>query len=75
MRLKRNIKTERGKIIERAEKQLMDERMRQINNIIDIYNHLINTCMNELKVKIGKNYLINAKNLLIRIGNGGIKLY
>ena len=38
LRLKRNIKTERGrKIIERAEKQLMDERVRQINNTIDAY--------------------------------------
>ena len=54
LRLKRNIKTERGKkIIEEAEKQLMNERVRQINNTIDIYSHLIYTCMNELKGKIG----------------------
>ena len=53
LRLKRNIKTERGKkIIEKAEKQLMDERVRQINNTIDICSHLIYTCMNELKGKI-----------------------
>ena len=53
LRLKRNIKTERGKkIIEKAEKQLMDERVRQINNTIDVCNHLIYTCMNELKGKI-----------------------
>ena len=31
----------------------MDERVRQINNTIDICNHLIYTCMNELKGKIG----------------------
>ena len=53
LRLKRNIKMERGKkIIEKAEKQLMDDRVRQINNIIDICSHLIYTCMNELKGKI-----------------------
>ena len=54
LRLKRNIKTERGKkIIEKVEKQLMDERVRQINNTIDVCNHLIYTCMNEMKGKIG----------------------
>ena len=35
---KYNIKTLRGiKIIQRAEKQLMDERVRSIKNTIDIY--------------------------------------
>ena len=53
LKLKRNIKTERGKIIEKAEKQLMDERVRQINHTIDICKHLTYTCMNELKDKIG----------------------
>ena len=54
LKLKRNIKTERGqKIIEKAEKQLMDERVRQINHTIDVCTHLIYTCINELKDKIG----------------------
>ena len=44
LRLKRNFKTERGKkIIEKAEKQLMDERVRQINSTIDVCRHLIYT--------------------------------
>ena len=53
LRLKRNIPTDRGrKIIEKAEKQLLEERVRQINNTIDICSHLIHTCIEELRGKI-----------------------
>ena len=48
--MKNNIKTERGiKIIQRAEKQLMDEMVRLINDTIDICRNLIDTCISELK--------------------------
>ena len=68
LRLKRNIKTERGiKIIQKAEKQLMDERVRQINNTIDICNNLINTCMNELKVKIGQELYDKCQEFIEKI--------
>ena len=41
LRLRSNIRTERGiKIIQRAEKQLMDERVRSINTIIDVCRNL-----------------------------------
>ena len=53
LRLKRNIQTDRGKkIIEKAEKQLLKERVRQINNTIDVCSHLIHTCIEELRGKI-----------------------
>ena len=68
LRLKRNIKTERGiKIIQRAEKQLMDERVRQTNNIIDICSSLINTCMNELKVKIRQELFDKCQEFIDKI--------
>ena len=53
LRLKRNIQTERGmKIIEKAEKQLLDERVGQINNTIDVCSHVIHTCIEELRGKV-----------------------
>ena len=53
LKLKRNIPTQRGReIIERAEKQLLEERVRQINNTIDVCSHLTYTCIEELKGKI-----------------------
>ena len=68
LRLKRNIKTDRGlKIIQRAEKQLMDERLRQINNTIDVCSHLIYTCMNELKVKIGQELFDKCHEFIDKI--------
>ena len=39
-------------IIEKAEKQLLEERVRQINNTIDVCSHLTYTCIKELKGKI-----------------------
>ena len=53
LRLKRNIPTDRGrKIIEKAEKQLLEERVRQINNTIDVCSHLTYTCIEQLRGKI-----------------------
>ena len=53
LKLKRNIPTKRGReIIDKAEKQLLEERVRQINNTIDICSHLTHTCIKELKGKI-----------------------
>ena len=47
---KSNIKTPRGiKIIQRAEKQLMDERVRSIKNTTNVCMKLKYTCMNDLK--------------------------
>ena len=68
LRLKRNLRTERGnKIIQRAEKQLMEERVRQINNTIDVCSHFINACIEELKVKIGQDLLDKCHEFINRI--------
>ena len=59
LRLKKsNIKTPRGsKILERAEKQLLDERVRSINNTIDICTNLRDTCIKDLKeLNISETY-------------------
>ena len=69
LRLKSNIKTERGtKIIQRAEKQLMDERVRLINSTIDIYSNFICTCMNKLKVKISQELHEECHDFINKIG-------
>ena len=69
LRLKSNIKTERGtKIIQRAEKQLMDERVRLINNTIDICSNFIYTCMNELKIKISQELYEECHDFIKKIG-------
>ena len=46
----------------------MDERVRQINNTIDICNHLIYTCMNELKDKIGQELFDKCQVFIDKIG-------
>ena len=57
---KSNIKTPRSiKIIQRAEKQLMDERVRSINNTIVICMNLKDTCIKDLK-DLMQNWLKNA---------------
>ena len=49
IRLKSNIKSPKGfNIIKRAEKALLNERIRMINNTITMLEKEIDTCMNEL---------------------------
>ena len=55
VQLKSNIKTPKGKyIIRKAEKALLNERVRSINNTINMFNCQINTCIEELKKQIKK---------------------
>ena len=50
IRLKSNIKSPKGySIIKRAEKALLNERIRMVNNTITMIGNQINTCMNLLK--------------------------
>ena len=50
IRLKSNIKSPKGyNIIKRAEKALLNERIRMVNNTITMIGNQINTCMNLLK--------------------------
>ena len=55
VQLKSNIKTPKGKyIIRKAEKALLNERVRSINNMINMFNWQINTCREELENQIKK---------------------
>ena len=52
LKLKSNIKTSRGKrILEKAERQVANERVRNINNTIATCTCLRDTCIDELKDK------------------------
>ena len=55
VQLKSNIKTPKGKyIIRKAEKALLNERVRSINNMINMFKWQINTCIDELRKLIRK---------------------
>ena len=55
MQLKSNIKTPKGiYIIKKAEKALLNERVRSINNMINKFNWQINTCIEEQENEIEK---------------------
>ena len=57
LKLKSNIKTSRGKrILEKVERQLVNERMRNINNTIATCTCLRDTCMEDLKEQINNFY-------------------
>ena len=55
VKLKSNVKTPRGRyLVKKAEKALLNERVRPINNTINMFSWQIDTCINELKSKINK---------------------
>ena len=55
VQLKSNIKTPKGKyIIRKAEKALLNEKVRSINNMINMFNWQINTCIEDLGNQIRK---------------------
>ena len=50
IRMKTNVKTPRGLyIVKRAERALLNERIRSVNNIINMLKMQIDTCMEQLK--------------------------
>ena len=57
LKLRSNIKTNRGKsILERAERQLTNGRVRNINNTIQTCSWQRDTCMEDLKNQISNSY-------------------
>ena len=55
VRLKSNIKTPKGKyIIKKAERSLLNERIRSINNSIAMFKTLRDTCKNQLESMVDK---------------------
>ena len=55
VRLKSNVKTPKGRqIIKKAERALLNERIRSINNSIAMFTIQRDTCMNQLKDNLDK---------------------
>ena len=65
IRLKSNIKTPKGQeIIRRAEKALLNERIRSINNTIYMFNLQLDTCKTNLAKKIKEENLKNCEDFI-----------
>ena len=65
IRLKSNIKTPKGQeIIRKAEKALLNERIRSINNTIYMFNIQRNTCITNLANKIREEDLKNCEEFI-----------
>ena len=72
MRLKTNVKTSRGlHIIKKAEKQLLNEQIRSINNILELLMIKRDTCSEKLKEillkKDDQNSIEECNNLIKRV--------
>ena len=68
LKLKSNIKTTRGKwIIERAERQLANERIRNVNNTIETCSWQRDTCMEDLKSQISPFYFQECMKFIERV--------
>ena len=68
LKLKSNIKTTRGqRILEKAERQLANERMRNINNIIATCTWLRDTCIDQLKDQISNFFFQESVKFIERV--------
>ena len=68
LKLKSNIKTSRGKrILEKAERQLANERIRNINNTTETCSCLRDTCIDELKDQISPFYFQESVKFIERV--------
>ena len=68
VKLKTNIHTAKGlQIIRRAEKQLLNEHIRSINNMFEIYMYKSDTYFHQLKVVLDQNTLEECQNLIKNI--------
>ena len=68
IRLKTNIKTTKGlDIIRRAEKQLLNECIRSINNQLELFMLNRDTCKNQLQGRIDNETMKECENLIKRV--------
>ena len=68
--LKQNIKTPKGlQIIRKAERALLNERVRSINNTLNMLKSLRDTCMNELERVFNEDWMARCKDF-IEVGRG-----
>ena len=66
-RLKTNIKTSRGLQIIRAEKQLLNECIRSINNMLEVYMYKREIYFHQLRELLDQNTFEECKNLINRV--------
>ena len=65
IRLKQNIKTPRGlQIIKKAERALLNERIRSINNTLNMLSSQKDTCMKELERSINEEWMAECKSFI-----------
>ena len=65
VQLKSNIKTPKGNyIIRKAEKVLLNKRVRSINNTINMFNWQINTCIEELEKQIKEEDMVECHRFI-----------
>ena len=65
IKLKSNIKTQKGcQIIKKAEKALLNERIRSINNTINMLSHQRDTCKIDLKRKVEEEAMEECNNFI-----------
>ena len=68
VRLKSNIKAPRGYyIIKSAEIQLLNERIRTINNTLEMYEHQRDTCMDHLSRVLDKAMMEECKEFINKV--------
>ena len=68
VKLKTNIKTTKGlDIIRRAEKQLLNERIRSINNQLELFMFNRDTCKNQLQGILDKEIMEECEDLIKRV--------
>ena len=71
MRLKSTIKTPKGRyIVRKAERALLNERVRLINNSLTMFKAQRDTCINNLETAIDRETLNNCYDF-IRVGREG----
>ena len=65
IRLKQNIRTPKGlQIIKKAERALLNERVRLINNTLIMLKSQRDTCMNELERSINEEWMAKCKEFI-----------
>ena len=68
VKLKTNIHTAKGlQIIQRAEKQLLNECTRTINNMLEMYMYKRDSCFHQLKGILDQNTFEECHNLIKRV--------
>ena len=65
IRLKQNIRTPKGlQIIRKAERALLNERVRSINNTLNMLKALRDTCREELRRVLSKEWMARCEDFI-----------